>query len=351
MRGAVDDANFTGSDLRDADFANLNLQGALFSRANLYGADLTGAKLDGAVFGNARVDENTDFGEEIDYRVPYDRTRTSNSDSYLDRVTNAVGRYLPRRPPWNDPIAVESDDGSRQSDGSGDSQATSGPDDNITQSGSSGKGKPDGGNQTEEPANDDKIEESATQPQLDEEGDGDRTKQFRKAARAYHNLERVGRENSLPDLQRKGFVRRQEMHRLRYAEEAATADSAFGAWKLWAKWVRTSVARLTLLYGESPWRVIAVSIGTILFCGALYPLGGFRAGDSNNPELIQATSFGEWLSLLPDGIYFSTLTFTTLGFGDFQPAGWGRFLATAETALGATLLALLVFVLGRRAAQ
>ena len=326
-------ADFTDVDLRDVDFTNANLEGAFLSRANLYGADFTGAKLDGAVFGNARIDQNTNFGDEIDYRVPYDFTRTDGSGSGIDRAKDAVRRYLPRQPSWDGSPIVDTGSASDQPEGSNDPVGTEPDSDERAGECASGDGSGDGG---------------AAQSTSNDPTDN-RTDELRKAARAYHNLERIGRENSLPDLQTIGFVRRQEMHRLRYAEQAATAES--GALKWWGRWLRASVARLTLLYGESPWRVIAVSLAAIVLSGMLYPLGGFRAGDPNNPELIRATSFGEWLSLLPDGIYFSTLTFTTLGFGDFQPAGWGRFLATGETALGATLIALLVFVLGRRASR
>ena len=304
-------ADFTGVDLRHTDFSGSNLEAALFSRANLYGADFTSAKLDGAVFGDARVNQTTSFGELINYCVPYDPITNRGSASISARFTRAVRRYLPRRPPQN---ATGLGDGS------------------------------DGSNREGVATTSKRVVSSNGElvPKKD---------RLLSAARAYHTLERIGRENSLPKLQRIGFVRRQEMHRLRYAEEAGTAESRKDAWYYWIKWLRASVARASLLYGESPWRVIAVSLLAILFCGALYPLGGFRSGDPNNSGLIHASSFGEWLSLLPDGIYFSTLTFTTLGFGDFQPAGWGRFLATGETALGATMIALLVFVLGRRAAR
>jgi hypothetical protein len=55
-----------------------------------------------------------------------------------------------------------------------------------------------------------------------------------------------------------------------------------------------------------------------------------------------------------DAIYFSTLTFTTLGLGDFQPAAGselGRGLVLVEATIGAILIATFVFVLGRRAAR
>jgi hypothetical protein len=48
-------------------------------------------------------------------------------------------------------------------------------------------------------------------------------------------------------------------------------------------------------------------------------------------------------------LYFSGMTFSTLGYGDLQPATWTvRLFATVESFIGALLTALLVFVLGRR---
>lgn len=90
-----------------------------------------------------------------------------------------------------------------------------------------------------------------------------------------------------------------------------------------------------MLYGESPKRVILSSLVTILGFTLLYQGVG---------ELEPApTSIGETL-------YFSVITFTTLGYGDFHPAtGSTQFLASVESLVGALLMALLVFVLGRRA--
>jgi hypothetical protein len=103
-----------------------------------------------------------------------------------------------------------------------------------------------------------------------------------------------------------------------------------------------------LLYGEIPWRVIAYSFITVLGFAILYPLGGWMQPQGGDPVtydgLMSVTEFG-------NALYYSTLTFTALGFGDFQPVGFGRVLTTIETSLGAVLLALLVFILGRRAAR
>ena len=48
-------------------------------------------------------------------------------------------------------------------------------------------------------------------------------------------------------------------------------------------------------------------------------------------------------------LYFSVVTFATLGYGDVQPIGnLVRALAGIESLLGSLLMALLVFVLTRR---
>lgn len=65
-------------------------------------------------------------------------------------------------------------------------------------------------------------------------------------------------------------------------------------------------------------------------------------------------SEGEFIQSTVDAVYFSTLTFTTLGLGDFQPfpsSELARGLVTTQAAIGAILIAIFVFVLGRRAAK
>lgn len=110
-------------------------------------------------------------------------------------------------------------------------------------------------------------------------------------------------------------------------------------------------------YGERPWRVVGISIGVIFACAALYPfLGGIRETSSEGSSVyafevfsgVPAIPFPEWMATFGRSFYFSVVTFTTLGYGDLQPASAVvRLVASMEAFVGALLMALLVFVLGR----
>jgi len=97
--------------------------------------------------------------------------------------------------------------------------------------------------------------------------------------------------------------------------------------------------RLLFGYGERPVRVLVASALIIVFCAFFYSQPGslvYRDGPTK-------PSF-------PQGLYFSTITFTTLGYGDFYPAAQGfcRQLAMAEAVSGAFLMALFVVCLAKR---
>lgn len=97
--------------------------------------------------------------------------------------------------------------------------------------------------------------------------------------------------------------------------------------------------RMLFGYGERPVRVLVASVLVIIFCATLYTQPGaivFRDGPTE-PSFLQS-------------LYFSTITFTTLGYGDFYPAAYGpvRYLAMAEAISGAFLMALFVVCLAKR---
>jgi len=96
-------------------------------------------------------------------------------------------------------------------------------------------------------------------------------------------------------------------------------------------------------YGERPVRVLVASVLIIFVCGLFYCSPYARISYRGN-----LASTGRSFM---DGLYFSTITFTTLGFGDMYPAYdhlLTRCIAMAEAVSGACLMALFVVTLSKR---
>lgn len=169
----------------------------------------------------------------------------------------------------------------------------------------------------------------------------------RKSARntgktVYKKIGLLAENVSRPDLQRIAFVRRQDLTTKQYRDDI-TSDTTpldFNPFSL-GQWVRSRAARIIMLYGESPWRILLWSAFIVFSAGVIYDIGGYmNIEGGTDPDLF-------------DTVYYSSLIYTSLGFGDFSivDSPIGRMVATTETLLGLTMLALLVFVLGRRAAR
>lgn len=364
-------ADFTDTDLSNVTFRGSDVQQAIFSRADLYGVDFTGAKIDGTLFGDALVNHETDFGHQPDgaddpgqfdnnrnhvLRVAYDH-EPAPKRGVLARVRRAVRRYRFSRLQWDrEPLYKRLDGDGTNSDGRGlcrsraDRGTAGGTGDGDDTDGEPQSGDADDTYTDGSPTNDHQADRSPsrTAAWID---------QMQTAAGSYQIIESVARENALSDLQSKAFLRRQEMNRQRYAAEAKRlmtddteeVSARRGSLGWLRKWFRASIARLSLMYGESFGRIIKVSFLVIFAIAFTYPIGGwFRPREG---ERIFYTDVLSEPSLFLESFYFSTLTFTTLGMGDYEPVGFGQVLATLNTALGAIMIALLVFVLGRRAAR
>lgn len=162
-----------------------------------------------------------------------------------------------------------------------------------------------------------------------------------RATSTYQELEKLCAENSLLDAHSQYFVRRQDIHTIEHRDE-----------NRWGRWLRARFARAVVLYGESPFRVLGSAAAVILLSTFLYPLGYLR--DSSTGELLTYPPLSRPVELahtLLDSFYFSTLSFTTMTYGHFAPVGGGKFLTMLETGSGVVLIALLVFVFGRRATR
>jgi uncharacterized protein YjbI with pentapeptide repeats len=133
--------------------------------------------------------------------------------------------------------------------------------------------------------------------------------------------------------------------------------------KEFGKWLWSCFCNAIYGYGEKPQNVIISAIIIILLFSAFFSILGI-----NSPEIIEMKSptlqeifngdseivskgilISKTTNYSIDCIYFSAITFTTLGYGDFRPLeGWGRILAGSEAFIGAFMMALFVYTFARR---
>jgi len=150
----------------------------------------------------------------------------------------------------------------------------------------------------------------------------------------YQQLESLALENAAPSLASTCFAWRKDMQRMRFVSEQGP-----GTDRCVVRWLFSWLSNLVTRYGESAYRVLATAVLITLPAGGLYY---WR-------KLITITPNGDPVWLF-EALYFSTMTSKTLIYGDFTPANQtGQILAISETVAGVVLLALLMFVFGRRA--
>ena len=91
-------------------------------------------------------------------------------------------------------------------------------------------------------------------------------------------------------------------------------------------------------YGESPSRVVLSAMLLILGCSVLYWVGG-----------IYSSSLEEEIRSFPTSLYFSVVTFTTLGYGDYSPANsFVRVVASGQAISGLLLTSLFLVTVVRK---
>ena len=130
----------------------------------------------------------------------------------------------------------------------------------------------------------------------------------------------------------------------------------------WA-WFSSAFTNMIYGYGERPYNVIKTALAIILIFAFSFNFIGL-----GNPEIIELKgtaihqTSGNIVDLaskgsiknnvirnFPDSLYFSLITFTTLGYGDFRPLeGCGRIFAGSEAFIGAFMMALFVYTFARR---
>jgi hypothetical protein len=292
-------ADLSGADCWEAELSDIHLGGADLRGADLHesdcsdailrGADLHGANLEGAFFARADLFDAT-LTETQAYGTVFSEAR-ANEGTDLDE--------------W---CVYDPNSGADPEASSGQSAGGPGPTDGTATDGGSVAG-------------------ASVDPLTKAEG-------------TYQELETLCSENALLDPQSRYFVRRQDIHTTEHRREGN-----------WGRWLRARVSRAVVLYGESPFRVLSVAAAVILGSALLYPLGLLRRSGGELLTYPPPTDPGAFAATLAESLYFSTLTFTTMTFGLFAPVGVGKFLTMLETGAGIVLMALLVFVFGRRATR
>lgn len=96
-------------------------------------------------------------------------------------------------------------------------------------------------------------------------------------------------------------------------------------------------------YGEKPLRVVGFSITIIFLFSLIYWFMGIQ-DSQHSIQFYYGHSFSKNLIELLNCMYFSVVTFTTLGYGDLVPIGLSRFFAALEAFIGSFTIALFVVV-------
>ena len=117
-------------------------------------------------------------------------------------------------------------------------------------------------------------------------------------------------------------------------------------------------------YGERPWRVVGMYVAIIMVSSVLFLMFGIEGSENveldlgdgriivvEQPVHVQydsTLSFTENFKQYGHCLYFSVITITTTGYGDYVPSIMSRLVSVIESFLGAFLIAVLVMVFGLR---
>jgi len=153
---------------------------------------------------------------------------------------------------------------------------------------------------------------------------------FEQAEEIYRNLRRISEDKGLTE--QAGYFFHREMVMRRYQIPRYSLRRFL-----------SKTVDLLCGYGEKPRRVLFFSLLFICICASLYFILGIQTADS----IIQFNSHFNWRENIInfiDCLYFSIVTFTTLGYGDISPVGMSRIIAAVEAFTGSFTTALFVVV-------
>lgn len=172
----------------------------------------------------------------------------------------------------------------------------------------------------------------------------------------HRRLERLHEDNALSESAREFHIRKQEAERRHHRWSADGFSLDTESLNHWGRWIALTLSGGLTRHGESLWRVVVWSVVVIITAAVLYPLvGGFYSdARERRIQLLPGDLAGpaERVDIYWQSLYFSVITFSTIGYGDLAPRGVGsQVLVGLESLAGAVLVALFIFVLGRRTAR
>lgn len=150
------------------------------------------------------------------------------------------------------------------------------------------------------------------------------------AEEIYRNLRRTAEARGAFEQAGKVFYREMVMRRIQMP--------LYSSKRLFSKTID-----LLCGYGEKPLRVIGFTL-VFIFCFAVWY---FLLGIQSSSGILAyhpANSWSENLQDFANCLYFSVVTFTTLGYGDLSPIGWSRLFAASEAFSGTFMISLFVVV-------
>lgn len=166
---------------------------------------------------------------------------------------------------------------------------------------------------------------------LDKKVIQEKNNDYKKAKEVYRNLKNYFRQEGMYNVSGEYYYREKLMETKYDWKE-----------KKYLQWIGNMFLKLITGYGERPLNILIWWISIIFGCTLIYYFfSGIYNGiacniTSYNPNFLET-------------LYFSIVTFTTLGFGDLAPKpGFFQLFASFEALIGAIFMALFIFVFVRK---
>ena len=152
----------------------------------------------------------------------------------------------------------------------------------------------------------------------------------------YLNIKNNFRNRGLTEYAGKFFYREMIMQR--------RLLPSFSGEKLWSSFMDFATG-----YGEKPHRIVRLSLMIVFGFTVIFGLTGLAYSTGGTTGVLSSSlSVLDNLAILYDTLYFSIITFTTVGYGDLAPVGIGKIFAAIEAICGYFVLTLFVFTIFKR---